>query len=357
MSETRNSFWVGLFVLCGLAALGTLIILFGQAPTWLMGGDTYTVDIYFDYASGIRPGTQVTVNGKPIGRVQDVQFKDPKQLRLGVKVIVAIENQYRLRKGSRAVTYEAGLLAGGRPPIQIEIPSQPEEGFLEPGQFVMGEIRSAFDAVFPTAVIRTFEKSATQIGEAADALKPVLVDLHEVMQPRSIDLVDRPGGPPGNLSTAMARIDGTLRNVNEIIGDPEVRRQVKDSVANIHAMTEDGKVVAADLKQAATEAREVITDIRTLVGDAQGSLKKADGHFDRLARKGMDFLESASRVVDELHTTTRQLNQGEGTVGKLLVDAKLYDAMVLTFRRLAETTEEFRLLVKDWQKGGLKTRF
>jgi len=28
--------------------------------------------------------------------------------------------------------------------------------------------------------------------------------------------------------------------------------------------------------------------------------------------------------------------------------------MVLTFRRLAATTEEFRALVKDWQKGKIR---
>jgi phospholipid/cholesterol/gamma-HCH transport system substrate-binding protein len=356
MSETRHNFWVGLFVLCGLAALGTLIVLFGQGPTWLIGGDRYTLNIFFEYASGIREGTQVTVSGKEIGRVTDVEFRDPADLTQGVKVVVAIENQYQLHRGSRAETFQAGVLTGGRPPISI-IPGPLDASPLQDGEELRGAIRSATESIFPAGVVSTLEKSGSQIGDAAGALKPVLEDLHEIMRPRSTAEVDMPGGPPGNLSTAMARIDDTLRNVNEMIGDPEVKQQVKDSVANIHEITEDGKVVAADLKQAATEAREMITDMKTLVGNAQGSLEKADGHFDRLARKGMDFLERAGRVVDELHTTTRQLNQGEGTVGRLLVDAKLYDAMVLTFRRLAETTEEFRLLVKDWQKGKVRVAF
>ena len=356
MRETRHNFWVGLFVLCGLAALGALVLLFGQGPTWLIGGDRYKLNIFFDYASGIRAGTQVTVSGKEIGRVTDVGFRDPNDLSLGVKVVVAIENQYELPRGSRAETFEAGVITGGRPPIFIILGPR-DASPLQPGQELRGVIRSATESIFPTGVVDTFEKSATQIGEAADALRPVLVDLHEIMQARSTGEVDMPGGPPGNLSTAMARIDGTLRNVNALIGDPEVQRQVKNSIANIHAMTEDGKVVAADLKQAATEAREVITDIKTLVGNAQGSLERADGSFDRLARKGIDFLEKAGRVVDEFHATARQMNQGQGTVGKLLVDAKLYDAMVLTFRRLAETTEEFRLLVKDWQKGKVRVAF
>jgi phospholipid/cholesterol/gamma-HCH transport system substrate-binding protein len=356
MSETRHNFWVGLFVLCGLTALGALIVLFGQGPTWLIGGDRYTLNIFFDYASGIRAGTQVTVSGKEIGRVTEVGFRDPNNLTLGVKVVVAIENQYELPRGSRAETFQAGFLAGGRPPISI-IPGPSDAVPLQPGEELRGVILSATDSIFPTGVVDTFEKSATQIGEAAGALKPVLQDLHEIMQPRSTAEVDMPGGPPGNLSTAMARIDGTLRNVNEIIGDPELQQQVKDSVANIHEITEDGKIVLADLKEAATGVKEVVADAKTLVGNGQASLQKMDGHMDRLARKGVDFFEGGSRVLDEVHMTTQHINQGEGTVGRLITDGKLYEAMVLTFRRLAETTEEFRLLVKDWQEGKVRVAF
>jgi hypothetical protein len=215
-------------------------------------------------------------------------------------------------------------------------------------------ILGAVNAVFPEDVVNILSKSATQIGSAAEALTPVLGDLHEVLQPRGIVEVDQPGGPPGNLSTAAARIDTALKNFNDIVGDPEVKANVKESVANFRAVTEDGTALVAEWKDAAVDVRNAVADGRALVGDIQAAVQKADGNLDRLARETTDDLERMGRVLDELYALVRGVNQGEGTVGQLVVDAKLYDTMVLTFRRLAETTEEFRLLVKDWQKGKVK---
>ena len=64
MSETRRNLWVGSFVLFGLAAFGILIVLFGKVPTWITRGDTYELAIHFEFVSGIREGTLVTLGGK-----------------------------------------------------------------------------------------------------------------------------------------------------------------------------------------------------------------------------------------------------------------------------------------------------
>ena len=51
------------------------------------------------------------------------------------------------------------------------------------------------------------------------------------------------------------------------------------------------------------------------------------------------------------------ISEGQGTLGRLVHDPKLYDALVLTAERLAKAVEEFRLLVEDWQKGKLRVGF
>ena len=38
----------------------------------------------------------------------------------------------------------------------------------------------------------------------------------------------------------------------------------------------------------------------------------------------------------------------------LVSDDRLYESMTLAFRRLAETVEEFKVLIKDWQQGKIK---
>ena len=48
MRETRRNLLVGLFVLVGLVALGTLIVWFGRRPTMFAPADTYMVNVRFD---------------------------------------------------------------------------------------------------------------------------------------------------------------------------------------------------------------------------------------------------------------------------------------------------------------------
>lgn len=354
MKEMRRNMMVGLFVLFGLTALCVLIVLFGRGPTWLGSGNTYALDIHFDSVSGIRPGTLVTLYGKTIGRVQEVGFRDAENFIAGVKVVAAIESQYRLPRFTRAETVEAGL-GMGRPPIEI-IPGPTDAEPLPPGEYIKGETRSAVESIFPGHIVATFDKSATQIGEAAAAMTPVLEDLHEVMRPRTPQEVDHPSGPPGNLSSAMTRFDSTLKHFNTVLGDPEVQSQVKDAVANFHKLSEDGSAALADIRLAAAEAREVVADAKVVVGNANTSLDKLNTNIDTLTRSAVDVLERAGKVLDPLYTTAKRLASGEGTLGKLTIDDRLYEAMVLSFRRLGKTAEEFELLLKQWQKEGMRIR-
>jgi phospholipid/cholesterol/gamma-HCH transport system substrate-binding protein len=169
--------------------------------------------------------------------------------------------------------------------------------------------------------------------------------------------VDRPGGPPGNLSSASARLDATLRHFNEVLGDPNVQSQVKLAVNNFQAVSESGVRLAADLEKFAADAREVAAQAKTLAGDAQASLDKLDANVDQVTRDVRTSLEQANGFLRELNGMMTRVNRGEGTVGKLVTDDRFYEALVLTFRRLAETVEEFKLLAKDWQQGKIRVAF
>ena len=138
MEETRRNLWVGIFVVLGMAALGTLIVIFGRGPTWLVRGGTYPLHIHFDWVADIRPGNLVNVKGITVGRVEHVGLLDAKRFDAGVDVCVAIESQYWLPEGSRALTTES-VLGQGRPPIEI-IPGPMDAEPLAPGASIKGRV-------------------------------------------------------------------------------------------------------------------------------------------------------------------------------------------------------------------------
>ena len=352
MKQSRQTFWVGLFVLVGLGALAVLIILFGQYGLWGAPVEGNVIKIRFDRAPGIRPGTIVTAGGLEIGRVRQVKFVDPDHFAKGVNVLVLLDEEHRLRDGCRAVASEPGL-GLGRPPIVI-IPGEPDAPFLEPGSLISGEITPAVAALFPEEIVTNLNKTTAYVGEAAAALTPVLHDVHEILQPRDVREVDMPGGPPGNLSSAISRLDGALKNLNDVLGDPEVKSNARAAINNLCAVTEEAKAVVADFKEAAAVLRAAANDGKALIEKTSTTVTNIDDTVERLARKLTDDLELASQLLTQLNTTMRRVDEGEGTFGLLFKDERLYEELVLTTRRLDEALKEFRLLIKEWQKRGLR---
>lgn len=353
MRHSRQSFWVGLFVLVGLAALCVLIVLFGQSGFWTTRGDAYTLDIRFERATGIRSGTLVTVGGIDVGRVRTVDFADRRRLDAGVSVVVAFDDpDFRMCNGTRARTSEPGL-GEGRPPIVI-IPGDPDGPVLASGSPIPGEISSAVESLIPKAIVTNFDKTATRIGEAAAALTPVLEHLEKMLEPLEIEIVDQPGGPGGNFATAVARLDALFKHFNDVLGDPEVKSKLRDSINNLHTLTEDGKMVLDNMKTAADDFRATAAEGRVLVEKTSDAVTHIDRHMEDVARSLNHDLEIASSLLTRLHSIAGRVDRGEGTVGLLLADNRLYESLLLTFRRLAEATEEFRLLVKEWQEGKIR---
>jgi len=92
MTERRQQMLVGLFVLCGLIALGIMTILFGEAPQWL-GGKQYQVRISFNELSDVQQGTAVTMRGIQIGRVQSIELKNREHPEQGTYVVAQIDRE------------------------------------------------------------------------------------------------------------------------------------------------------------------------------------------------------------------------------------------------------------------------
>lgn len=354
MQETRRNLLVGIFVLFGLVALGSLILMYGRAPTWMVRGQEYPLNIIFDSAAGIRPQNLVTVRGIEIGRVRDVSLVEPGNLgdQAKVNVRVAIYSQYKIPQGSTAITTEP-VLGQGRPPIEI-LPGPASNPPLDPGMDLRGTVRGAVESIFPKDIVMTFQKSATQIGEAAGALTPVLADVHEILKRRNPREVDMPGGPPGNLFSASVRLDGALRHFNDVLGDPEVKSNLRGALDNFHQISEEGKAAVADFKRASARLNEGLEDVQRLVKQGQTSIEHIEARVDQISDQLVGNMQKLNRVLDHANIAMATIAGGEGTIGRLVRDEELYESLVLTVDRLAATIDEIKILVKEWQKGEIR---
>ena len=68
MRDATRNMLVGLFMVTGLAVVGALMVMFGEAPDWLGGAELELV-IRVDQIGGIDEGTPIYLNGIKVGRV------------------------------------------------------------------------------------------------------------------------------------------------------------------------------------------------------------------------------------------------------------------------------------------------
>lgn len=333
MRARRTGVAIRLCVLLSVAAnLVLLVLVLNRDSAWLSLKRTYPVKVRFDRAADVQAGTPVTVADIPIGRVRRVGFADPDALVGGVVAEVAVGRDHRLRRGARARVMETG--GGSRPRIEI-VPGPPEEALLESGATISGEVVSNLSTLLSPGLAGALDKSAVQVGDAADALTAILSDFHALVRPLTPAAVDRAGGPPGNLPSALARLDTTLKSLNASLADPTVQTEWKETLHNLHAMSADGRQVAASAKEAFAQARVVLAGSEKLIVRSEETVTNVDQRVDAVTQNLNRTLDLLTNLLKELNPMAARMNRGEGTLGKMIQDDQLHEALLLTLRRLA----------------------
>ncbi|MCG8510359.1 MAG: hypothetical protein MI741_14120, partial [Rhodospirillales bacterium] len=90
--------------------------------------------------------------------------------------------------------------------------------------------------------------------------------------------------------------------------------------------------------------------VESLRGDISGGV-------DALKKSYVKLADDLSEAVVSMQNLVNQMSEGEGTVGKLVKDPKLYDNLNDAAERLNTALDEIRLLVEKWKKEGLPIQF
>lgn len=126
----KYEFWVGLFVLLGLAAL----VFLGLRVANVQGFSTektYTLYATFDNIGGLKPRAPIKVGGVVVGRVADIQL-DPKTY--SPKVALAVNEKFNQIPDSSSLSIKtAGLLGEQYIALNIGFTLEGETAMLKDG--------------------------------------------------------------------------------------------------------------------------------------------------------------------------------------------------------------------------------
>ncbi|MCH7873579.1 MAG: MCE family protein, partial [Planctomycetes bacterium] len=204
MKEGTRNLLVGTFLTASFAALGILMVLFGEAPSWLGGGEWDLRITNVENLSGLAEGSPVVLNGVEIGRVKRLEFEDPSRPHQGVVIVAGIKNTFEVPQSAVARVYGATLGFGSG---HVDIICEPVGG-VEPLDReladIPGSMSSPFDDIISSALVTSIETAIQNIGSTAAATTPVMENISALTQPRSAADVDNPDTPADQAHPTVA---------------------------------------------------------------------------------------------------------------------------------------------------------
>ena len=339
MTERGRDIVIGVFVLLGLAVLGLLIIKFNTAVDYFGGMRNYYIEIQADKTAAVLAGQTVHLNGYPIGEIKSVRLADdPRQ---GVIITATIGQDFRIPSDVDTVyIYQAQL---GPPWIDIEVLGTNSDQFhpTTPGEVVP----TRFKALIPPDAFAQISELAEQLKPTLQELGPALSRIAALAENLNLALAgpDQPDPDRPSLQSLARQFSQTLDNLNAVIGDQQNRENLKQSLAN--------------LSQAGRDASEALTEFKAFSAQAKQSTSQLSLELRDAGQAVIDSSQQISQLLRHLDQAVQQVNQGQGTAGKVLYDPALYEEMLSSTENLNEAIHEFRTLLNKWSREGMKVKW
>ncbi len=345
MKETARNSLIGMFVIGSVLVLGALMVMFGEAPSWLRSSEWELNITGPREIRGLGDGSTVHLNGVEIGRVLRLEFKNQQHPGLGVNVIAGIQRKYSVPRGAVAKIYGAtlGLGTGQIHIVAPDVTDQqtvPEDGTGT----ITGEMASVIGEIITEDMISSAQRMVDNIGTFAREATPVAENLAGIIEPRTVDQVDR-GDAVANVATVFERIDDMIANLNIVLGDKTVQEDVR-------GVARDLKVAAEDIKKTITlgqdESRRISDNVNEGIDVLEGRLVTAIDRFIVVA-------ENLDQSTKELAVILNDVSKGKGTAGLLVRDDRLYEAGVLSLERLADVLGSLNRITGKIERDGYIT--
>jgi phospholipid/cholesterol/gamma-HCH transport system substrate-binding protein len=342
---------VGIFVLAGLVVAGLVIFLVGDARRAFDKKTTYKTT--FTDVEGLVPGSVVRMGGVDIGRVQSVEFsQDTDREDIVVVLSVVEEVAPRIRVDSVSKIEAKGMLGDKLISITPGAPGKPPLG---EGDFILG---SEGTDIFGTlndlsdkaaSVMVNLEKTSGTFAEdefrddvrgAVESARGFLDALNsgEGYVPRLL----RDKQEADRLSRAVENLEKTSKELNQILAgiDTAVKR-VNEGPGLAHEVLygETGSQAIAQFGQASEELALTLKGIREGDGLAHQILY---GGGDANSQK---IVEDLAAITGDFRVLSRNLREGKGTLGALMVDPSVYEDLKVLLGNV-QRNEVLRALVR-----------
>ena len=283
-----------------IVVLGIICVIFGYSflkSTSFFSDDLKLYAIYDD-VGGLQPGTAVSINGKNVGAVNAVKFKDASGSLL---VTFSVNRELAFTKNSVVELYDTGLIGGKGLRINPSFEGEP----IATGDY-----------------LNTSRKAS--LSEVADQkLSPILE----------------------KFESALTDADSVMLNVNAVL-DTKAKRDLRQAISDLSTLM-------TDLKGAGGTLNRLLSTNETKFDRSLSHVEEITSNFaklsDSLNKSGLGrTLANLELTVSNLNKLMAQIENGNGTLGKLVKDEALYNNLNGASRELDLLLQDFRLNPKRY---------
>ena len=263
---------VGLVFFLGIALLAVFTIMLTDINIFKK---QYSFDVIFETVGGLERGDKVTLGGMVVGEVKSLKYERGK-----IRVTLNIDRDVEIPEDSIFKLGDTGLLGGKRVDI---VWGNEDSGFIEPGAEVIGKTSPGLS------------EAIASLGEAGDKVDEILTSVKD-----TTDKISRGEGTVGKLITEE-EIYNDIRRISDRIvrGEGTIGKLINDA-----ELYNDLKKLFADLKKIIDDNREKVDGIIAELKEATPSVKK---------------------TMKNIEEITDKINQGKGTIGKLINEEEFYN--------------------------------
>jgi phospholipid/cholesterol/gamma-HCH transport system substrate-binding protein len=295
--KIRREFKIGIF-----AVIVILVSWWGLS--WLGGQDLFksynTYYVYYEEVSkDLQVSSRIYIRGVNVGNVRNIELQDNK-----VKVEIAIEDQYAhmIRENSVALITE-GMMGGA----QIDIIQGNSESVAHDGATLIGELDEGLMGLIAEKIdplMNNLTATIEKLSVTVDGVNTILADNTE------------------NITNLIANLEGMSAELNGIL---------QDSKGDIDNILGDVSSFTTMLKQNSTTIESMLQNLDKFSGDVADS----------------NLVEQLSGTVERINTIIAAIENGEGSVGKLLTDDEIHNS-------INDTIDSLNALVTDLKEHPMR---
>ena len=267
----------------------------------LLDPGSRTFKVEYARIGGLSMSSAVTINGLKVGKVDNIEFDTSVEKRGHLLVTFIIDNDFEFSKRSIVKIYSPNPLSGSNLAI---IPNY-EGDIAISGDLLQGEME---------------ESLFTSIGERLNPLQQ-------------------------KIESVIVRTDSLFSGLNKVLSDNTING-INTSITNL-----SGTII---------DIRKTIESVNSMVADNQENLKitientkNITANFSKVSDNinAVDFkkiIDKADEAVGNFNEMSKKINAGEGTLGQLLNDKRMYDNLEAATRELEQLLRDIKLNPKRY---------